>query len=543
MSFRDKLLLYKSVTIFLVIASLLYTYFYFKSEYEKEILRYVSSEVEFYKQDILLPLENATLAFRGNHELFEKIHKDALRILQQNPNYDLNKLKNELSTKYHLGNIKLDIFFIDKMYKIYKATFKKDINFQMIGSKYVRNILKQVAENDKIYRLESAKLDAIDLGYKTYLYSKLDKNNFLELSFTDSSIKNLFLNRAQKNHIKAEIYNIHKRGDEYMYSNIKENRSFSSKQEFYNSLEKFKKNSPKSDNVMSVFFTNKDKIIKENNNHIVYTMLFDEKKVKNFSFRNVVLKLSIDTSNNAKFLQSISFIFMGIFFMACLILLFLFITSKKFLENPIKIITEKIKNAQEIPTDEFSDKNNEFFIIAKAYNALFLSLQKQIQKNQELIYIDYLTNANNKKAFDEQVCKLISEHKRYKNVFSIMLFDIDDFKGVNDEFGHQVGDDVLVKIVNLIKTLIRKSDSIYRVGGEEFAIIFTQTSLKGAKISALNIKESIKKEFKSLRKESITISSGLCEVAENDDIDKLYKRVDSLQYISKNSGKDTLTCE
>lgn len=541
MSFRDKLLLYKAVTVFLVIASLFYTYFYFKSEYEKETLRYVGSEVEFYKQDILLPLENATLNFRSSKELFEKIHKDALETLHKNPNYDLDELKNELITKYHLTNIKLNIFFIDKTYKIHKTTFKKDLNFKMIGSKYIRNILKLAKETDKIYSVESAKLDVIDLGYKTYLYSKLDENNFLELSFSDTSIKNLFLNRTQKNHIKAEIYNIHKRGDEYMYSNIKKHKNFSSKQEFYNSLEKFQANSPKNDNVMSVFFTTKDKVINNNNNYIIYTNLFDEKKVKNFSFRNVVLKLSIDTSHKAKFLQAISFIFMGISFMVCLILLFLFITSKKFLENPIKIITEKIKNAQEIPTDKFSNKNNEFYIIAKAYNTLFTNLQKQIQKNQELIYIDYLTNANNKKSFDERVCELIAEHKRYKSVFSIMLFDIDDFKGVNDEFGHQIGDEVLVKVVNLVKSLIRKTDTIFRVGGEEFAILFAQTNLEGARISAENIKEKIKEEFKSLRKESITISSGVCEVAENDDIDKLYKRVDSFQYISKKSGKDTIT--
>lgn len=114
-----------------------------------------------------------------------------------------------------------------------------------------------------------------------------------------------------------------------------------------------------------------------------------------------------------------------------------------------------------------------------------------------------------------------------------MLFDIDDFKGVNDEFGHKFGDEVLVKIVNLIKTLIKESDNIFRVGGEEFAILFAQTNLAGAKVSALNIKEKIKQEFKSVRKNSITISIGLCEVAENDDMDSLYKRVDSLEYLKK----------
>lgn len=542
MSFRRKLLFYKTITILVIIISLTFTYFYFKSEYEKEILRYVSSEVEFYKQDILLPLENATLAFRDKQQFFKQIHKNALAILRENPNYDLNELKKKLSTKYHLANIELDIFFIDKTYKIHKTTFQKDLNFQMIGSSYVRNILSLATNNDKIYSVENAKLDAIDLEYKMYLYSKLDENNFLELSFTDESIRNLLLSRTQKKHIQIEIYNIYKRGDEYMYSNVKEHKSFSSKEEFYASLNKFQAQNSQNDNVMNAFFTKKDKIIKNDNNYIVYTKLFDEKKVKNFSFRNVVLKLSIDTTNNAEFIKTISYIFIGISLITFLILSLLFIASKKYLETPIKIITEKIKNAQQIPTQSFSDKNNEFYIIAKSYNTLFTNLQEQIEKNKELIYIDYLTNASNKKAFDKRLSELISEHKRYKNIFSIMLFDIDDFKGVNDEFGHKFGDEVLVKIVNLIKTLIRESDNIFRVGGEEFAILFAQTNLAGAKVSALNIKEKIKQEFKSVRKSSITISIGLCEVAENDDMDLLYKRVDSLQYISKNSTKDTLTC-
>ncbi len=160
---------------------------------------------------------------------------------------------------------------------------------------------------------------------------------------------------------------------------------------------------------------------------------------------------------------------------------------------------------------------------------------------EKLTYIDFLTNAKNRKAYKEKIEELLSLYKRYQTPFSLAVFDIDDFKQINDTYGHRVGDNVLIDITKLIQSHIRENDFFFRIGGEEFALILSQTSLIDAQTVVEKIKRSIEKELKTIKDKTITVSVGLGEVNADDDEDVLYRRVDSLLYHSKASGKNQVS--
>ena len=168
------------------------------------------------------------------------------------------------------------------------------------------------------------------------------------------------------------------------------------------------------------------------------------------------------------------------------------------------------------------------------------------QKTSELLeqtYVDSLTKINNRKSYGENFTKLLSQYKRYKTPFSMIMYDIDDFKQVNDNYGHAIGDKILIETSKLIKSHIRESDYIFRIGGEEFIILLTETQIKKAKLVAEKIRVTTENDLKSNINKPITISIGVTEVKDSDTEDKIFKRVDDLLYKSKHNGKNTVSSD
>ncbi len=117
------------------------------------------------------------------------------------------------------------------------------------------------------------------------------------------------------------------------------------------------------------------------------------------------------------------------------------------------------------------------------------------------------------------------------------MFDIDNFKKINDTYGHDMGDEVLVRLSQKAKSLIREEDSIGRWGGEEFMILLPESS----KAEAVEIAEKIRKEINALQWEKmnpISISLGVAEAVGKDDLTSLYKMVDERHYYAKTHGKN-----
>lgn len=154
-------------------------------------------------------------------------------------------------------------------------------------------------------------------------------------------------------------------------------------------------------------------------------------------------------------------------------------------------------------------------------------------------YRDPLTKIGNRGAFDETLEREISAFKRHLSNFSLLMIDIDHFKKINDQHGHIVGDAVLKSIANTLKNTIRRSDKVFRYGGEEFVIILSNTHQAGARLIA----ERLRNELKAVNNYSgktlkITASLGLSSSDTHEDINNILYQADKALYEAKAQGRD-----
>ena len=163
--------------------------------------------------------------------------------------------------------------------------------------------------------------------------------------------------------------------------------------------------------------------------------------------------------------------------------------------------------------------------------------KKLESKLKNLSFRDELTGVFNRRYFNELIKKQLYTCRRYKNYFSLIMFDIDHFKEINDNFGHPAGDTILKELSKLIKNIIRDSDVLCRVGGEEFIVIADYTNLTEAKKLAEKIRIKISENnFPYVRK--VTISLGVTEARDNDTVNSLLERVDKALYNAKENGRN-----
>ena len=168
---------------------------------------------------------------------------------------------------------------------------------------------------------------------------------------------------------------------------------------------------------------------------------------------------------------------------------------------------------------------------------------KIVHKNLEIgIITDPMTKLFNRNHFDEILQKQIKLNSRYSSPFSLILCDVDFFKNINDEFGHQQGDKVLTQLATLLQNNARENDYVFRVGGEEFALIFPQTNQKQAAIIAEKFRQLVSEVNFGVNKK-VTISIGVCECSMDEGADALFRRADSALYQAKSSGRNKVVSE
>lgn len=164
-------------------------------------------------------------------------------------------------------------------------------------------------------------------------------------------------------------------------------------------------------------------------------------------------------------------------------------------------------------------------------------------KVKELSIKDSLTGCFNRRKLEEDLSIEFSKAKRYGSIFSILIIDIDHFKKYNDFHGHQKGDIVLKKMVEIWQFHLRVSDSIYRYGGEEFIILLPETDKKSAFIVAEKLRQLIENTEFEGEKESqpsgkITISVGVNDCSISKDKESLIKSADTALYKAKILGRN-----
>jgi diguanylate cyclase (GGDEF)-like protein len=171
---------------------------------------------------------------------------------------------------------------------------------------------------------------------------------------------------------------------------------------------------------------------------------------------------------------------------------------------------------------------------------------KLFQETKRLSITDGLTGLYNSRYFYNNLDVEISRTKRYGSSFSLMLFDIDDFKRFNDAYGHQAGDEVLQELARILKTVSRETDIVVRYGGEEFVIILPNTSEAEAIALANRILVTVRETqitINATEHVSITVSGGVASFPQNASSAKsLLNAADSAMYAAKAAGKNTIAC-
>ena len=172
------------------------------------------------------------------------------------------------------------------------------------------------------------------------------------------------------------------------------------------------------------------------------------------------------------------------------------------------------------------------------------TIKKQLMEANNSLNVDHLTNASNRKSFDEYLKKLTQMSTISKTPLSLIILDIDFFKKINDAYGHDIGDFVLKECVGILKSVFSHPDEmVARVGGEEFAIILPNHSIEQSVIRAEQAQALIRKEVFIQGDVDIrfTVSMGIAQILENENISDWLKRADTALYQSKNSGRNKFT--
>ncbi|MDQ7732676.1 diguanylate cyclase [Halomonas sp. SpR1] len=159
---------------------------------------------------------------------------------------------------------------------------------------------------------------------------------------------------------------------------------------------------------------------------------------------------------------------------------------------------------------------------------------------KRLATTDMLTGLVNRSQFDTVLKSEINRQNRYARPLSLIMLDIDYFKQINDNYGHDVGDQVLVELADLLKRNLRKADCCARWGGEEFMLLAPETSLE----QAVRLAEKVRGAIKSTDfpvEGWVTASFGVVEVLSNESVKSVMKRVDNALYLAKEEGRDQVS--
>lgn len=179
-------------------------------------------------------------------------------------------------------------------------------------------------------------------------------------------------------------------------------------------------------------------------------------------------------------------------------------------------------------------------IIRLGFFLLPVLLLSNLEKEKEHARTDFLTGAMNTRFFHDIAQREIDRSARYEHPFTLVFLDIDNFKTINDTFGHTFGDNVLRAIAQNIQQNLRKTDSVARLGGDEFAILLPETDADTARVVATKIQQKLTEEMLN-NKWPVTFSIGVITLlAPNATVDELIGMADKMMYSVKNHGKNDI---
>lgn len=167
-------------------------------------------------------------------------------------------------------------------------------------------------------------------------------------------------------------------------------------------------------------------------------------------------------------------------------------------------------------------------------------IKAELQESRHMMQEDWLTGAQNRRAMDQVLGREVVRAKRSATKLTVAMMDIDHFKHVNDEFGHDAGDKLLQHLTLITKSVLRESDSLVRYGGEEFLIILPETDIKGGEFVMGRLQQAFQKNplLYDGRTIQVTFSAGLARLNPDENGHAMVMRADAALYEAKNSGRN-----
>ena len=185
---------------------------------------------------------------------------------------------------------------------------------------------------------------------------------------------------------------------------------------------------------------------------------------------------------------------------------------------------------------------SELVLLENLLCSLLYPLRNAIQFRKATLsaHCDPLTGVYNRTTFDAALNREMSLAERNGESFSILVIDIDYFKKINDNHGHSAGDEVLKNVADVIQRSIRKTDQLFRFGGEEFVVLLSNSNCEVAGIIAERILSSVRKSSVDYQNQqlSVSVSIGLACLKANDTVMDIFNRADQALYAAKDNGRD-----
>lgn len=190
--------------------------------------------------------------------------------------------------------------------------------------------------------------------------------------------------------------------------------------------------------------------------------------------------------------------------------------------------------------DKISKLNDELANKTRKLTKKNKELKKAKARIEKIMRTDELTNLANRRAFMEFLSIMLAQRQRYDKPLTLLMLDLDDFKDINDNYGHIVGDKVLRKIGEILTENTREGDMAARLGGDEFILLLVETTTVEADKIAQRLNNEIK-QIKIPQLEKLpTLSLGITEARADEDIEGLLARADEAMYKAKKAGKDKI---
>jgi len=178
---------------------------------------------------------------------------------------------------------------------------------------------------------------------------------------------------------------------------------------------------------------------------------------------------------------------------------------------------------------------------ALAFGGLLMAYRQIVARAEHVGNHDFLTGATSRKAFFDIAALDMARANRYDQPLALLLVDMDNFKAINDRWGHQAGDTALLRLVAGARESLRAIDCVARLGGDEFALLLPDTDVNGATAAAIKLQQAVRHGADRDAAPTLTLSIGITLIAAGDDLTSAMHRADEALYAAKSAGRDRVS--